>query len=273
MCACGGRPPEQTGATARPADVALPAIPDSLREPQSRARWLGEHYWMLHDFSDMRLSLDTAYMEQSFANFTTVLQLLDGESRARSVRAVMDRAAEYPAAYDFLADIAGRYLYDPASPLYSEELYLPFVEYMLARGENPALEVIREMILKNRPGTSAPDFEYETPEGHRRRLIRHDDSRRILLMFYEPDCGRCNAVIDALAASTPPEDMRVLLIYMGSDTELWRTHASTLPPHWEAGRDAEGMIDSEDLYIIRATPTLYLLEADGTVVSKDVTQL
>lgn len=255
--------------------IELPEVPSSLTEPADRACWLAVHYWDRLDFADTSLSLDTAFMEQSFANFTTVMAMTGDSVRFAAVTALMDRAAAVPAARDFLADIAGRYLYDPGSPVYNEDLYLPFVDYEIGRGDSsPAMLQIREDILKNRPGSPAPDFVLTYRDGSNGHLLRNDGAD-ILLLFYEPDCDVCHSLMERLAADAAIADgvgdgtLRVVAVYQGENTELWREHAATLPLSWEVARDAEGAVDSRELYIIRATPTIYLI-SDGIIQAKDL---
>ena len=259
-------------------EIALPPIPDSLTDPVDRACYLADHYWDNLDFSDTSLSLDTAFMEQSFANFTTVLELLPDARLKSAVAKLIEASSVNHEANDFVLDIAERYLYDPQSPVYDERSYLPFVEYLLAA--DPADQLLayrREMILKNSPGSSAPDFAFTTPDGSHGRLL-DGDARYILLFFYEPDCEQCLATIDALASSSDLAEMvadgglRVVLDYQGDDTDLWVAHAATLPAGWIAARD-NGAIDRDDLYDVRLTPTIYLSRRDrasaATVVVKD----
>ena len=43
-----------------------------------------------------------------------------------------------------------------------------------------------------------------------------------------------------------------------------------MPPGWEVGMDEDGVIDSRELYLIRATPSFYLIGPDGKVMGKDM---
>lgn len=278
LAACSGNVGTRHGAsteamgsnetTGVPAEIALPAVPASLTTPDERAQWLAVHYWDALDFAHTALSLDTAYMEQSFANYTTVLALTADSVRTAAVAALMDRAAAVPAARDFLADIAERYLYNPESPVYNEELYLHFVDYEIARnGSTTALQELRSDILKNRPGSEAPDIELTYADGHRSRLLRGDDAE-ILLIFYEPDCNVCHDTMARLAADNTVAQgiadgtLRIVALYLGNDIAAWRKHAATLPSSWEVTRDAAGTVDRRELYLVRATPTIYLIKGN-----------
>lgn len=154
-------------------------------------------------------------------------------------------------------------------------MYLPFVDYEISRsGHSFELEQLRADILKNRPGCPAPDFELTYPDGHRARLLRAGDAD-ILLIFYEPDCNVCHDTMERLAAdpgisqAVAEGRMRIVAVYLGDNTDAWREHAATLPPSWEVTRDAAGAVDGESLYIIRTTPSVYLISG-GIIQAKDL---
>ena len=57
------------------------------------------------------------------------------------------------------------------------------------------------------------------------------------------------------------------MAYPGENAEKWRSDLQELPSTWEIGMAPE--IDSEEIYIVRATPSYYLISPDGTVLLKD----
>lgn len=94
-------------------------------------------------------------------------------------------------------------------------------------------------------------------------------------MFYEPDCEHCGSVVEALrndavfSRAVGNGDIRMIAAYLGDDYELWREHAAKLPQTWETGIDRKGRIDDGELYVVRATPSIYLIDATGKIVLKD----
>lgn len=261
-----------------PVEVVPPPIPPLIDDVRERVGWLTAHYWDNMDFSDRSLSLDTAFMEQSFASYISVLAMADSSALYRAVGILLDKAAPFADSSDFLFDIADRYLFDPESPVYSEELFLPFLDYAIAGGRDSIgiLSEKREIALKNRPGSKVRDFTFATPEGATGHLIHRDSDADILLVFHEPGCGRCKAVEErlardaAIAGQAAEGRLRVLFIYQGDDVGAWRKAIADFPDFWERGRDADGVIDRDDIFIVRATPTDYLLSPDGTVLHKDI---
>lgn len=260
--------------------VPLPAVPGELTDPAARADWLCAHFWDSLDMADRSRSLDTAYMEQSFANFASVLPLASSdESRMRAVEAVMSRAESAGAdVRDRLLEIAQLYLYEPESPVYDENLYAFFARYAAEHvpGRAVAARAALDDIARNAPGTRAPDIRLQRPDGSTVHLLRGASRQAgIILFFYEPGCERCAAAKRLLAGdavvsrAVTDGALRVVMVCLDADTHrrAWLRDAESLPPGWETGLDADG--EADEGYTVRATPSLYLLHPDGTVILKD----
>ncbi len=61
----------------------------------------------------------------------------------------------------------------------------------------------------------------------------------------------------------------IIAIYAEGEKEVWNTVSNSLPSAWINGYSPENGIEQEEIYILRRTPTLYLLNADNTVALKD----
>lgn len=258
-------------------ELPVPIIPDSLVTPDERAAYIVCHYWDAMDFTDPVMAGDSALVEQSFSNFIALLPYANPNSRQRAVSTLLDHAANGATnAYNLIMSTAEHYLWDPESPYCSEELYLPFVDYALTRNKEDIIYADRrDVIMKNCPGSLAPDFKVCDRDGDSISLRIHDAGVTTLLMFYEPDCDRCHAAIEAMetypglnnaiAAGT----LRVLAVYIGDNTDAWTKHASTLPRTWQVAIDCKSAIDHDELYTIRATPSFFLIGPADTIILKD----
>lgn len=240
-------------------------------------------FWDNVDFINPAIVSESALIEQKFADFAALLAGADPELRDYSVRRLLARAAASESAYSRILEIAEHYLFDPASPMYSEEDYIPFMEYRLAHpklGKEPEnvekLEYSLDMAGKNTPGSQAPDFSFETRSGQMRSLMQPGSKAEILLIFYGPDCERCAEAVGRLrhnvdiAKAIAGGELRVVLVYPGDDREQWLSHAAGLPSEWEVGIDANRRIDRDELYWVRATPSAYILTPSLTVLGKNV---
>lgn len=198
---------------------------------------------------------DTAALEQRFADLAFELELSDDAARQRGAREYLRRSADEPGGLALAAEIADRYLFDPESPVYSEALYIPFLEYLISTGRDSTGLLGEKLAIcrRNAPGTKAPDFSYATPGGGRERLLKPGTGADILLFFHDPDCPRCRAFAEAMRASETI-DRRI-----AEGTLRIAAVDLSLNPSVEA----------DTLYDIRATPSVFLLRADGTVVLKE----
>lgn len=281
--ACGSKENGKNGAgNTLPASSAMtelpvPIIPDSLITPDERAAYIVCHYWDAMDFTNPVMAGDSVLVEQSFSNFIALLPYADPNNRQQAVSTLLDRAANGTTdAYDLIMSTAEHYLWDPESPYCSEELYLPFVDYALTRNKEDIVYAYRrDVIIKNRPGSLAPDFKVRGRNGDNIRLHGHDSGTATLLMFYEPDCDRCHAAIEAMATdpglnkAIAAGTLRLLAVYIGDNTDAWTKHAYTLPQTWQVAIDSQSVIDNDELYTVRATPSFYLIDPSDTVILKD----
>ena len=115
-------------------------------------------------------------------------------------------------------------------------------------------------------GSPAPEIQLPALEGPIRRLDRHH-GRRVLLVFFNPQCGFCLRMLDAIAA-LPLEGADghplPLIVTTGDQEE------NRILFHKYGVRCAvliqEGMTTSEQ-YQVQGTPSGYLIDEDGMIAS------
>lgn len=264
-------------------ELPMPAVPDSLVSPESRADYAIYHFWDAMDFTDTALSLDTAFMEQNFVNYIQLYDYASADGRATGAGRLMVRAEVSEPAYRFVADIAERYLTDPNSPMRNEEFFIPFIHEIVAHGvfspeEKARLEYLETRILKNRPGTVGADFAFVDRAGKRRRLSSEvKGTEYTLLLFYDYDCETCASVEQAmmedpvLNSTTTSGILHIVAVNVfGDDLTKWKSHSATLPKVWTVGYSPGCEVVEHDVYGINAAPTLYLLDSERRVILKDV---
>ena len=274
---CGGGVSVHAAAAGSPqeprhAELALPPIPDTLREPRLRAGYLLEHFWDAMEFADTLRSRDRDFMEQNFVNFAGLFPHADTAVLPRAVDNLVRRAEADPGAYRLLAEIAEKYLYEPGSPMACEDYFILFLERFVDGPVFDAYERLRPAYLleaarKNRPGTTAADFAYATPDGGRRTL-RATPGERLLLLFYDPGCDHCRD--DGIRRLVRTGGLTLLALCTDGDRAAWRRSTGEFPPDWIAGFDTDDIVGRE-LYVLPSMPTLYLLDRDKRVLLKEAT--
>ncbi|MCH5220828.1 MAG: DUF5106 domain-containing protein [Muribaculaceae bacterium] len=261
-------------------ELPLPDVPSTITKPQERAAFIIEHFWDAMDFSDTLRSHNSDFIEQNFANFLSVFPYAEGSAQRQAVEVLLRKAECDRDAYVLLTEVADKYLYDPNSPMLSEDYYILFLEQIVATPILDNYDKLRprnqlEDALKNRPGMTAIDFRYETREGRRTTLYKTQVKNELLMIFYDPDCDHCKEIITALRenqmlkSKVEDKSLTVLAVYSGDMRELWAETSATYPADWIIGYES-GAMQENGSYILRAMPTLYLLNSNKQVILKDV---
>lgn len=248
-------------------ELPLPLVPDNLTSPEERAAFVTLHFWDAMDFNNPRMLADTAMVEQAFANFVSVLEITQQNACKAAVNRLVERSSANGAAFSIIRTTADHYLGNPDSPLRNDSLYLIFLErYINSSLTDEAVAARyaykRQRLKMNLPGTTAPDFRFnfmdfrdvaeslpnlDKVKGSPTRL--HEIlklSQMNAVIFFDPDCEQCEATIRQLIPLADSGEIQLIAVVLNT------------------------VHDIEDLYDIPATPTIYLISPDATILAKDL---
>lgn len=288
---CGGR--KKVAAPAAERERAFPQlnIPAAYTDNAERIAYAVEHYW--DDFfagagrtdSARVIGVPKGGVEQALANYIAILDEAPLPEAQKGMAGLFDAIAAKQAAdtsqrvYLAMTEIVSRYLYDPNSPMRDEDYYLPFVQRMaaspLTRDDmRAAYRFEARMCSLNPRGSVAPDFAITLRNGTcvRMHSVR---AERVILFFSNPGCQNCKEIIDALSGNervcqlVSEGKLAVLNIYIDEDLKAWRDYMPIYPKEWLNGYDAAHILREDQLYCIRAIPSLYLLDAEKRILLKD----
>lgn len=202
----------------------------------------------------------TPALEQAFANFAAIAQMAaERDSIGHGAATLLRKGG-----VDLIMPLAERYLYDPNSPLRSEELFIVFLEQapQWARTEG-----LLDHAIKNRQGTPAADFPFIDAHGRRGSLAEFVNARgETFVYFFDSECDVCKALIPRAAEMAG--GLPVLAVCPEANAAKFNEVTALFPEDWTVVRDL-GLIDTEDLYFFPALPAVYIIGADGTVMQKD----
>ena len=258
--------------------IQLPAIPDSLRTPESRAAFLVEHYWDLYPFGQSTKRAELA-VEQSLVNYIDLFRLVPLENAQASLAATMRQASEEKRTLFLFYNLFEKYLYDLASPMRDERLFLPvltaFLDSPILKEEDKVRpEYLLKIVRQNQVGSIASDFSITFRDGTQQNLLALP-ARPTLLYFYDPDCDDCRLLSAELERNADINRLiregrlQIVAIYTGEDTDYWKETSAHIPSTWLCGYDDRFTILNDELYALPGFPTLYILDEDKRVVRKE----
>ena len=291
ICACG-----QNKKVEKFVPVPFPAatIPGMITDQNEAVEYLSLHYWDGITETERTYPSDSLIVsgvrmsdvEQKFADWTSVLSMATPQVVEKSVARLYDRAIacerKNPSSnvFETFCDLTYKYLYDPNSPMRNEDIYYHFVK-RLASYEGISQEMRdkyaydAKMCSLNKVGTVAADFRFADKNG-KIRTLHSIEAPVTLLFFSNPGCTMCYDIIQTLSGSEAISEriaagqLAVLNIYIDEDLEGWRSYMSIYPENWYNGFDPDLVIRTENLYNVRAIPSLYLLDENKKVLFKDV---
>ena len=286
---CGGR--KKAVPTVQDRSFPQPTVPTAYTEPAERLEYLVNHYWDAFFAGEGRtdsarvIGVPKTEVEQALANYIAIINEAPLPQAQKGVAMLFDQISSKQQAdtsqrvYLAMTEMVAHYLYDPNSPVRDEDLYLPFVQRMasspLTREDmRTAYRYEAEMCALNPRGSVAPDFVITLRSGTTVRM-HSVQAEYTLLFFSNPGCHNCLEIIEALKADEPTQQLikdgrlAVLNIYIDEDLKAWRDYMPVYPREWLNGYDAAHILRQDQLYCIRAIPSLYLLDADKCILLKD----
>jgi hypothetical protein len=271
---------EEAQAPAIPGNFERAVPPAMMTDPQERADYLAAHFWDKFDFRDTMYAHVPDITEQAFVDFLAIFPHTSSPDKISwGVKKMLASAEVENVMYSYFCSLAERYLYEPNSPMRNDGYFIPFLEHIV---ESPKIADVRkirprhllELAYRNRTGAKAEDFTYTVASGKTGRLYGLS-AEYLLLMFYNPGCRECQHTMETLKNSSAIADavssgkLKVLAVYPDENLDAWKNHQKDVPASWINGYDRSLAVKNNEIYDLKAIPTLYLLDKDKKVILKD----
>lgn len=260
---------------------ALPEIPAMYTTPEQQTDFLVKHYWDNFDFTDTAYIHLPKVTEQAYVDFIDITNHAPLEASREGIKLMMANAEKDKKVYDYFVSLADKYLYDPNSPFRNEELYIEVLESILKTDHLEDVEKTRpqyrlDLAQKNRIGTKALNFTYTLKSGKQGSLYSLS-SEYTLVYINNPGCHACGEITEGLKQSAmiqyllSEKRMTILCIYPDEELDEWEKHQGDFPSNWINGYDKGTVMRNQNLYDLKAIPSLYLLDKNKVVLLKDTT--
>lgn len=250
-----------------------------MLDEAAQREYYAEHFWDEYDFADSTFvaQVDNALMMRTL--LTAVALSTTPETTPDYLTKLMQRTVVSKPVMQYFLTMGEELFYDPNSPYRNDEYYIPMLRVALESGlldeyERLPYESDLHIGSQNRVGHVANDFELTLASGQ--RISLYDiEADYVLLFISNPGCPMCRDVKEAILASqllsdmVEDESLKIVVLYPDADLDAWHAAKGDYPAAWINGYDAEQTIEADDLYDLKAIPSLYLLDAEKRVMLKD----
>lgn len=288
-CASGG------GKEVAPVKFPNVKLPTFINDQSQTANYMVKNFWdsffkmakPLSSAAGAVHGVDSLSFEQAFGMYAQLLLMADMGVAEKSVEELfrnMDSLALAGERKPLLKvmELMEHYFYNPNSPVLDEEMYLRALNGIMGAKSLSQLDRMQYMYQQhicslNRVGTPAADFVFREDMGNGRfvdRRMYDIKGEYTMLFFNNPDCGACAQILEAIKGS-PLSGMinegtlKILAMYIDEDLNAWSSNASKYPQGWIYAHDPQFVLRDNNIYGLRAIPSLYLLDKEKRVILKD----
>lgn len=278
--------------------VAFPniALPSYIYDQTQAQEYLVKRYW--DNFFKLEVNctdssavngVDSVSFEQAFGMYAQLLTLVGKgnlvENSVLNLYKNLDSLALNGEKRPLMQvmNLTENYFYHPNSPVLNEEIYLCALNGILDTKSLTDLDKMQyeyqyRICSLNRVGTPAADFEFRQlvsgENNFRNSTLYRTDGEFTLLFFNNPDCYSCAEILDAIKGSPLQQmvqrgELKVLAMYIDEDLTAWRENRAKYPQEWIYAYDEKLVLRDNNLYGLRAIPSLYLLDKEKRVLLKD----
>ncbi|MCA5004135.1 DUF5106 domain-containing protein [Sphingobacterium bovistauri] len=230
--------------------------------------------WTSFDFTNLSAIKNPDYGEQKFVDYINLFPKHSTNEITESIEYILAKSSSNKDVLNHFLQLFDKYLYDVNSPFYNEDYYKIVLHSIIESSSISANDKVKyniryKIALRNNIGSKAENFNFYV-ENDLTNLYALND-KDIILFFYTPGCNSCATSINALRSSSQlTQNINILAIYPDGDYNIWMDYKDQIPKQWINGIDKNKEILQNQLYDLKASPTIYLLDKDKKVVLKDI---
>jgi peroxiredoxin len=239
-----------------------------------------KHYFDKIDFGDERL-LRTPVMVQKVDQYLEKLTVKHPDSISHAVDEVVSRARANDEVFKyFVVNLLNKYAKSKLMGM--DAVYVHMVEQYYLSGDaywtdSTTLAKMEERALALSPnliGRVAPNFvAYDV--NNNPRSLHGVEAPYTILYFWDYDCSHCKTVTPRLGKAFPryaEKGVALFAVSINGDVDIWKEKIKTYGLETALNvQDHYRRSGFQDLYDIRSTPRLFLLDKDKKIMAKQIT--
>ncbi len=251
-----------------------PVAPDSIQGLKEKSNYLMDAFWSPFDFKG-KSTVDQNALNHALEVYLTPMRFADEAKSNASMDALLQKLAKNPTLLLQFTKAAEENLYGPRASVWNDQLYLRFLDALIAnkgikKERKERYRYQAELLRNSLVGTTPKDFEYTTPQGSKAHF--YPNGVITVIEFGNPDCDECRQAklkLDTnVGFNTLVDKGAVNVLFINpSPEEGWEKEFEGYPDKWHFGANE----DITDLYDIRTTPCLYVIDDKGKIAAKNIT--
>lgn len=250
-----------------------PVAPEELVGLQDKSDYLMEHFWDKMDFKSKK-AIDQNALNDAFRVYTTPMRFADAEKVETSVNKLIADISKNAVLSLQFAKAAEEALYSPRADVWNDRIFLKFVDNILRskdikKERKTKYERLHKILNNSMQGSVPAEFDYITPEG--KTAHYHPNGVITLIEFGTPDCDDCRLIKLKLETNVKFSSLvdrgKINVLYINTDASPgWQEKLKDYPEKWHVGTSEQ----IKDLYDMRLSPTLYVIDREGKVAVKNI---
>lgn len=272
-------------------------VPASLQNPKTREdsiaqyRYGKEHYWDDIDLMDGRL-VRTPILENKLKNYLSNWVVPDADSIITEFNWMIALGRNDPEMFRYLISyFVDNYMYPRI--MGQDKVFLHVYNRYIA-GDEPKVDWLNEtqmktirerayMVMANQLGAKAWDMSLEDSQGKVQTLYNLKGDYTVVA-FWDVHCGKCKEELPKMDSLYQQywkkENVKIYAVMVAEDNiKDWRPYIADIGKEWthvhepKAMREAtekSGKPNFRQLYDMRSTPTLFLLDKDKKIIAKNI---
>lgn len=247
-----------------------PIAPDEIEDLGGKSDWLMDHFWDSFDFKN-KSAVDQNALNDAFRVYSLPMRWAARDKVEASTDKLLGLLSKNPVLLLQFTKAAEENLYGPRADMLVDEIYLKYLNAICTNKKVPESRRLRysrqkAMLENTLVGAVPPVFKFNSVLGNEERFR---PGLLTVIEFGDPDCDDCRLAKLKLETDVRFSEMvekgliNVMFIIPDPD-EGWETKLATYPRIWHVG--ASDTVS--DIYDIRFTPTFYVVDTDGKIVTK-----